>query len=150
MLSLSPPNKSKQQWHQGGLAVWLSKRNWRWAPTAHAAAECWRGWCGWYAAFSTTWRHESLLRMAGIWPVNLSLFPSAVLQVSHSIFALRHIASSVCSCFCLLRMKFWMLTYCPQQVTSSRCWARRRGQAVKPACLGPVIPASLQYMTLYI
>lgn len=100
------------------------------------------------AAFSHRLQKWEPLEMAGIWQVNRPLLPLPRSQASHSIIVLRYTMSLAHSRFCLLRMKFWMLTYCPPQVPSSRCCAGRRQKVATPACLGPVIPASTQCVTL--
>lgn len=117
---------------------------------------CWMlKWLGWLkrraenAAFFHLLQKWKPLEMAGIWQVNRSLLPLPRSQASHSIIALRYTMSLAHSRFCLLRAKFWRLTYCPQQVLSSRCCAGRRQKVATPACLGPVIPASPQCVTLH-
>lgn len=156
VLSLSPPNKSKQQWHQGqqwlsgsqgttgdghcqGMVMLLNAevvgvaetQSWK-CSFLPPLAEMKASWDGWH--------------MAGESPPP----PFCHAQASHPITGLRYTTSLAHSRFCLLRMKSWMLTYCPQQFPSSRCWAGRREQAVTPAGLGPVIPASPRCVTLHI
>lgn len=102
------------------------------------------------AAFSHDLETRKPLEKVGNMAAEALPLPSARLPAPHDIFALRYTMSAVCSRSCLLRMKFWMLTYCPQQVTPPGGCTGRREQAVKQPVWDQSFPPAYSMGQLYI
>lgn len=92
--------------------------------------------------------------MTGIRQASFSLVPSATLQASQPIFALRYTVTlgdtENHEGVPPSPDEVVVLTYCPQRVTSARHFVGRGEQVVKSGCLGPTAPAGLRYVTLYV